>query len=153
MAKGHGDPNISSMAHLEQVLRGIKGLQAKTVPKQARLPITPELLLKIRQVWSAADGGSKWDNIMLWAACVLCFFGFLRFWEITVPSDSAFDDGAHLPFSDVAVDSTKNPKVLWSASKPPKRTLSESGWTFSSVEQTMTCALCQRFWHTCPCVA
>ena len=90
-------------------MRGIKGVQAKVAPKQARLPITPELLFRIRQMWSAADGSSKWDNIMLWAACLLCFFGFLRFGEITVP---AFDERAHLSFSDVAVDSTKSPKIL-----------------------------------------
>ena len=98
MAEGHGDPNMSNMARLEQVMRGIKGLQAKAAPGQARLPITPELLRKIRQVWSTADGGSKWDNIMLWAACLLCFFGFLQSGEITIPSDTAFDGGAHLAF-------------------------------------------------------
>ena len=112
VAEGRGDPNMSSMARLEQVMRGIKGSQAKAAPRQARLPITPELLRKIRQVWSTADGGSKWDNIMLWAACLLCFFGFLRSGEITVPSDTAFDEGAHLAFSDVAVDSTRSPKIL-----------------------------------------
>ena len=100
------------MACLEQVLKGIKGVQVKTVPKQTRLPITPELLLKMRQVWMAADGGSKWDHIMLWAACLLCFFGFLRSGEISVPLDSMFDSGAHLAFSDVSVDSTESPKVM-----------------------------------------
>ena len=44
---------------------GIKCLEAKAAPTQARLPITPELLLKIIQVWTATEGGSKWDNIML----------------------------------------------------------------------------------------
>lgn len=44
----------------------------------------------------AADGGSKWDHIMLWAACLLCFFGFLRSGEITVPSNSMFDNVAIL---------------------------------------------------------
>ena len=112
VAEGHGDPHISCMARLEQVLKGIKGVQVRTVPKQTRLPITPELLLKMRQVWMAADGGSKWDHIMLWAACLLCFFGFLRSGEISVPLDSMFDSGAHLAFSDVSVDSTESPKVM-----------------------------------------
>ena len=95
VAQGVGDPNISSMAHLEQVLRGVKGVQAKTSKRLNRLPITPELLRKIRLVWVAGSGHSSWDNIMMWAACLLCFFGFLRSGEITVPLDSAFDDGAH----------------------------------------------------------
>lgn len=59
MAEGHGDPNISSMARLEQVMRGInyKGVQAKATLKQATIPITPELLLKIKQIWKSAGGG------------------------------------------------------------------------------------------------
>lgn len=116
VAEGHGDPNISSMARLEQVMRGInyKGVQAKATLKQATIPITPELLLKIKQIWKSAGGGggNKWDNIMLWAACLMRFFGFLRSRDITVPSDSAFDDRAHLSFLDVTVDSKKNPRVI-----------------------------------------
>ena len=49
---------------------------------------------------------------MLWAAALLCFFGFLRSGEITVPSDSTFDEGAHLSFKDVAVDSFQEPRLL-----------------------------------------
>ena len=49
---------------------------------------------------------------MLWAATVLCFFGFLRSGEVTVPSDSAFDVGMHMTYEDVSVDSVCNPQVL-----------------------------------------
>ncbi len=42
----------------------------------------------------------------------LCFFGFLRSGEITVPSDNAIDEGAHLCFKDIQVDSMEEPKVL-----------------------------------------
>ena len=49
---------------------------------------------------------------MLWAACCLCYFGFLRAGEITVPSESAYDPGEHLNFSDIAVDSISNPSML-----------------------------------------
>ena len=49
---------------------------------------------------------------MLWAAASLCFFGFLRSGEITVPSDSAYDEGAHLSFEDISVDCIENPQVL-----------------------------------------
>ena len=48
---------------------------------------------------------------MLWAAATLCFFGFLRSGEITIPSDSAFDKGAHLGFSDMTVDCFHHPQV------------------------------------------
>ena len=49
---------------------------------------------------------------MLWAAVTLCFFGFFKSREITVPAASAFDEGAHLTFRDVTVDSVEHPEVL-----------------------------------------
>ena len=118
IAEGYGDPGISHMARLEQVLKGIKSLQAKASKKTPRLPITPELLLKMKQVWRKR--GNNWDNVMLWAASSLCFFGFLRSGEITVPSESAFDEGAHLTFNDITVDSTTNPQILRARIKASK---------------------------------
>ena len=62
-----------AMSHLELVLRGIKSLQAKSKgPVSPRLPITPDLLLKIKQVCHCHQ-----DDIMLWAEALLCFSGFL----------------------------------------------------------------------------
>ena len=49
---------------------------------------------------------------MLWEASTLCYFGFLRSGEITVPSDTAYDEGAHLNFADVAVDNIQSPTML-----------------------------------------
>ena len=49
---------------------------------------------------------------MLWAASTLCFFGFMRAGELTVPSDKSFDDSSHLTCKDVSVDSIETPKVL-----------------------------------------
>ena len=49
---------------------------------------------------------------MLWAASLLCFFGFLRSGEITVPTDTDFDEGAHLTFNDISVDCIENPQVI-----------------------------------------
>lgn len=111
IAEGFGDPNISGMAKLEQVLKGIKSTQAKGVKKTPRMPITPELLLKLKCAWIKGTGRDR-DGCMLWAAAALCFFAFLRSGEITVPSDTAFDDKAHLSFRDVTTDSLKNPTTL-----------------------------------------
>ena len=44
---------------------------------------------------------AKWSNIMLWAACYACFFGFLRSGEVTVPSQKDYDSTAHLSHGDV----------------------------------------------------
>ncbi len=65
------------MTRLEQVLKGIKSVQARDPPqsKPARLPITPDLLLKMKQLWEKKD--NVWDRELLWAAATLCFFGFL----------------------------------------------------------------------------
>ena len=49
---------------------------------------------------------------MLWAACCLCYFGFLRAGEICVPSASEYDVGAHLSYCDIAVDSMLNPSSI-----------------------------------------
>ena len=49
---------------------------------------------------------------MLWAACCLGFFRFLRIGEITVPQQDAFDPEVHLSFRDVAVDDLTNPSFL-----------------------------------------
>ena len=50
--QGWSDPKIHEMAKMELVLREVKRLQAsgKCSPKQ-KLPITPSLLFKIKQVW------------------------------------------------------------------------------------------------------
>ena len=116
VAEGFGDPGISKMPRLEQVLKGIKSVQAKTTPRPEymRMPITPELLKKMRQSWLKQElqEGNPWDSKMLWAAATLCFFGFFRSGEITVPTETAFDDGAHLTFDDVTVDCTRNPQLL-----------------------------------------
>ena len=108
IANNHPDPKIGDMAKLEQVLRGIKREQGKA-GKQSnkRLPITPSILKKFKGVWEK-DAGNP-DHIMLWAAVCLCFFGFLRIGEITVSSEAAYDEGAHLTFE---IDNISSPTLM-----------------------------------------
>ena len=49
---------------------------------------------------------------MLWAAASLCFFGFMRLGELTIPSAKSYDAGAHLSFQDVTMDCVHNPRIL-----------------------------------------
>ncbi len=49
---------------------------------------------------------------MLWAAATLCFFGFMRSGELTVPSDSAFDPAIHLTMEDITVNDIAKPSML-----------------------------------------
>ncbi len=74
---GSRRPVTASWPLLECTPKGIKLKQAKSGisrPRQ-RLPITPAILRRLRGKWEA---DREKDNIMLWAACCMCFFGFLR---------------------------------------------------------------------------
>ena len=63
------------MPRLEFVMKGVKLHQANAgVGVRARLPITPELLRRMKGVWSPS--GSARDTKLIWAACCLCFFVF-----------------------------------------------------------------------------
>ncbi len=109
---GAGDPFQASWPLLECTLKGIKLKQAKSAasrPRQ-RLPITPAILRKLRKVWEQEK--ESWDNIMLWAACSMCFFGFLRSGEITVPSLAQYDAGAHLSEGDVLLEGSSPPRMV-----------------------------------------
>ena len=110
ISRGSPDPGISNMPRLEQVLKGIKAVQAKQERKgRTRLPMTPEIMMKLKAVWNP---GQMFNATMLWAAASLCFFGFLRSGEITVPSKDSFDRGAHLTADDITVDTYENPTML-----------------------------------------
>lgn len=54
----------------------------------------------------------EFDNIMLWAACCLAFFAFLRASEFTVQAGEQFDPSTHLTPRDVEVDDLTKPSML-----------------------------------------
>ena len=53
-----------------------------------------------------------YHNTLMWAACCLAFFGFLRCVEFTVPSQAGYNPAIHLSFSDIAVDDYNNPSTV-----------------------------------------
>ena len=103
---------FSSLPRLKLVQAGVQRTHAerKSQPPRIRLPITPTVLQKMHQEWNAT--ASDPDTIMLWAASLMCFYGFFRSGEITVPTATAFDAQRHLSWGDVTVDNNHDPKVV-----------------------------------------
>ena len=110
--QGLGDPfRQSPMPLLEYVLAGIKRSQAKAyTPPKPRLPITPDILARLREQW--VHNPPPQDGYMLWAAACTGFFGFLRAGEFTVPSPGSYDKQVHLNLDDLAIDSHSTPSMV-----------------------------------------
>lgn len=106
---GHGDPfTPGAFPRLQYVVRGIK--RAPRAPSRPRLPITPPLLQAIKSCWEPR--AAQFDVIMLWAACCMGFFGFMRAGEFTVKSSTDMDAESCLSAQDVAVDSHSSPSMV-----------------------------------------
>ena len=84
----------TSMPHLCLVRSGIQRAHAARDTANIRLPITPSILLQLKEHWTPQK--SDPDVIMVWAAAVLCFFGFFRAGDITTSTISDFDSSKHL---------------------------------------------------------
>ena len=84
LREGQVAPDTGAMARLQQVLRaslrGIKIAQSITRQPFQRKPISPDLLRDIKRAWE--QSGLSQDRTMLWAAFLLCFFGFMRSGEL-----------------------------------------------------------------------
>ena len=93
IALGLGDPHMGGMVQLEYVIKGLKRVSGPQASR-TRLPITPAILRKLGKAWDGLL--SPFDASMLWAAALMCFFGFLRSGEVVIPTDSAFDPTTHL---------------------------------------------------------
>ena len=107
ITKGWPDPLVGTL-RLELVLKGVKRVKAS--PAKIKLPITPLILYRIRE--GIRQQGDDEDGFMLWAACCLGFFGFLRTAEFTVPNGKDFDPSVHLTAGDITVDSHIEPSLL-----------------------------------------
>ena len=102
---------LSSLPRLKLVLNGIARSRVTSGAQQKpRLPVTIHVLQKLFTVLRQAP--MTFDTAMLWAACALCFFGFFRAGEITVPNRAGFIPSVHLSWGDVRTDSTHNPSCI-----------------------------------------
>ena len=112
ITEGLSDPFKAEMPRLDYVMRGIKRVQGEKglYSQNPRLPITPDILRKLKAVWSPS--ASQYQETMLWAASSIGFFGFLRSGEITVPSEQEYDPAIHLSYQDIAVDNHAVPSLI-----------------------------------------
>lgn len=104
---GLPDPSLADSPRLSYVLKGIHRSKPDHC-RQRRLPITLNILQRLHGVWS--NPPLTYDHTMLWAACCLGFFGFLRAGEFT--SLGANHTDYILSPSDISVDSHYNPRLL-----------------------------------------
>ena len=108
---GQGDPFIGNpFPLLQYVLRGIKRspVHSRRLP---RMPITPTILRAPKDQWATASLRDT-DFVMLWAACCMGFFGFMRAGEFSVTHVSEFDPASSLCLGDIAVDRHQDPSVV-----------------------------------------
>ena len=84
---------FSSLPRLRLVQAGIQRTHAEQAshPGRIRLPITPAILRMMKSTLEPRARDP--DNVMIWAAIVLCFFGFFRAGEITIPKADGFTLG------------------------------------------------------------
>ena len=120
---GLGNP-LKGTLRLELVLRGIQRTRPKCT--RPRLPITPQIL---RIIKNSLDSSPSFDSTMLWAACSMAFFGFMRCAEFTTSSTTSFDSRANLLASDVAIDSHQSPSTVAISIKMSKTDQFGSGIT------------------------
>ena len=125
----HDDFARQLTPRLQQVIKGIQKEQAITRPPRVRLPITLDIMQGIQSV--LAQQPQKYYNIMIWAACAMAFFGFLRSSEFTVPSQSQFDPNLHLTLSDITLDSRHSPQIIQVNIKQSKTDPFRQGITLS----------------------
>ncbi len=88
----------SSLPRLKLARSGVQRDRANKAlpPSRQRLPITPAILRRLHQVWFPPPGTPCLDDILVWAAATLCFFGFFRAGELMVPTVGAFEQSVHL---------------------------------------------------------
>ena len=105
---GGPDPSRTDMPQLHYVLRAIKR-DRPVGSRQLRLPITPAILHHLHSIWAVPP--VPYSSRMLWAACCLGFFAFLRSGEFTCPSARAYNQSMLSP-ADIVVDNREHPTAL-----------------------------------------
>lgn len=92
--------NFQDFQQLYLLIRGIRRSHGSKYKKRKRHPITPSILLQLNKNLFNSSRDYE-DKLMLWAAIVTAFFGFLRISEYTAQSKSSYDPHTTLLKDDV----------------------------------------------------
>ena len=101
-------PQRADWPRLQYTLRGIKRSNA-TANKRSRLPITGDIMQALLTTLQGDSSRDQYTKDMLWAACCMGFFGFLRAGEFTTTQSA---DSFPIQVADVSVDSHTDPSVV-----------------------------------------
>ena len=110
ISSGLPDPSLGQDPILGYMLRGVHRLPPSTRRMQ-RLPITADVMRLLFDTWSRVPESEHYDAAMLWAACCMGFFGFMRAGEFTCQSWQAFSPTMLTP-QDIYIDSHNNPTIV-----------------------------------------
>jgi integrase len=120
--RGFTEPRQSgTMARLKLVQAGVARdrVHRGVALADKRLPITVPILRGLISIWAlthskldSAAQAERYDCVLLQAAAALCFFGFFRAGELTVPMPTAFDERVHLAWGDVDADNANPPSSV-----------------------------------------
>ena len=105
---GGPDPQLPSLARLHYVIQGTRR-NFPICSRPSRLPITPHILACLRHSWSSVP--TDYNQTLLWAACCLGFFAFLRSGEFTCPSWAAYHSDMLSP-ADIRLDNRLSPSCI-----------------------------------------
>ena len=110
------DLDLTPFSRLYRLLRGIKRSQGAKFKKPLRIPITPPFLLTLgRNLWNSSYAFC--DKVMLWAAMLTAFYGFLRVSEYTSSHVKSYDPASTLCFADATWVSQSSLQLHIKASK------------------------------------
>ena len=116
LAIKHHPLDFKRCRRLYYLMRGIKRTQGRTRRRRKRAPITPKMLKDINiRLFNSSRVYE--DKIMLWAALLTGFYGFLRVSEYTSARKTTFDPDSTLLFSDMMLKPDGSVSLLIKTSK------------------------------------
>ncbi|XP_070539472.1 uncharacterized protein [Ptychodera flava] len=95
------EDDISNHIQLQRTMQGIH--RSLGDQKRTRLPITIDILVRLKEALRAHASLCDYDKLMLWSAFTMAFFGFLRVSEFTAPGSHDFDKTRTLLARDVTI--------------------------------------------------